>query len=155
MHAPQAEHDWLHRMVGTWTYEAGMGDMVSKGREVVTSLGGLWIIGEGVGEMPGGGEGHTRITLGYDTSRQRFAGSWVGSMMSCIFFYDGALEGDVLTLEAEGPAFAEDCSFIPDKRVMYRDVFTLNGDDERILTSFSQDEDGAWTEFMRATYRRQ
>ncbi|TXT39001.1 MAG: ribulose kinase [Planctomycetota bacterium] len=62
MHAePQKEHQWLQRLVGEWTFEAecSMGPdqppMKSTGSEVVRSLGGLWTIGEGQGEMPDGG----------------------------------------------------------------------------------------------------
>lgn len=151
---PRPEHQWLHRMVGDWTYEAVMGEVRTTGRETVTSLGGLWILGEGVGEMPGGAEGQTRLTLGYDSSRSSFAGSWVGSMMDCIFFYEGTLEGDSLTLECEGPAFGEDGSTEAGQRAMYRDVYTLHGDDERVLSSQMRGEEGEWTEFMRVTYSR-
>ena len=151
---PRPEHQWLHRMVGKWTYEAVMGDIRTTGLELVTSLGGLWILGQGIGDMPGGAEGQTRLTLGYDTSRNRFAGSWVGSMMDCIFFYEGWLEDDVLTLECEGPAFADDGSMHPSQRAMYRDVYTMPNDDERILSSRHRNDDGSWAEFMRTTYRR-
>ena len=57
---PQAEHKWLQRMVGEWTYEhnCSMGPdqppMKATGTETVRSVGGLWTMGEGRGEMPDG-----------------------------------------------------------------------------------------------------
>ena len=57
----QKEHHWLERFVGEWEYEgeAIMGPdqppMKWKGTESVRSIGGLWVQGEGTGEMPGGG----------------------------------------------------------------------------------------------------
>ncbi len=59
---PQQEHQWLQRLVGEWTYEGecGMGPdqspMKSTGKESVRSFGGLWTIGDGLSEMPAGGE---------------------------------------------------------------------------------------------------
>ena len=47
--------------------------MKSTGVDVVRSLGGLWIIAEGEGEMPGGGTAKTIMTLGYDP---RLGATW-------------------------------------------------------------------------------
>jgi Protein of unknown function (DUF1579) len=58
---PQQEHQWLQKLVGEWTYEAdatmepGQPPSKCEGSERVWSLGGLWILAEGQGEMPGGG----------------------------------------------------------------------------------------------------
>jgi hypothetical protein len=59
--APQKEHRWLQKLAGEWTSEAeatmepGKPPETFKGTESVRSLGGLWILAEGQGEMPGGG----------------------------------------------------------------------------------------------------
>jgi len=53
----------------------------TKGTEVVRSLGGLWIVSEGEGEMPDGGTGKTVMTLGYDPQNNRYVGTFIGSMM--------------------------------------------------------------------------
>ena len=60
--------------------------------------------------MPGGGPATTLMTLGYDPEKKRFVGTWIGSMMTHLWIYDGALDaaGKVLTLDAEGPSFAGD-----------------------------------------------
>ena len=90
MHAkPQKEHEWLQTLVGEWTIEGEciMGPdqppMKSTGTESVRSLGGLWTIGEGRGEMPdGSGPSSSIMTLGYDPQKGHFVGSFVASMMT-------------------------------------------------------------------------
>jgi hypothetical protein len=77
------------------------------GSESVRSIGGIWVIGEGKGEMPGGDMATTMITLGYDPRTERFVGTWLGSMMTHLWIYDGELsaDGKALSLYAEGPDF--------------------------------------------------
>lgn len=53
--------------------------------ESVRSLGGLWILAEGQSEMPGGGAATTMMTLGYDAQKQRYVGTWIGSMRTCLW----------------------------------------------------------------------
>jgi hypothetical protein len=110
---PQKEHQWLQKLLGEWTVESeavmepGKPPAKAKGSERVRSLGGLWVVAEGQGEMPGGGAATTILTLGYDPKKKRYVGTWVGSMMTHLWVYDGALDegGSVLRLDAEGPAF--------------------------------------------------
>lgn len=86
---PQKEHEWLQQLVGDWTYECectmepgkGKPPEKFKGSERVRTLGGLWLLCEGVGEMPGGGTAATLMTLGYDPGKQKYLGTWVGSMI--------------------------------------------------------------------------
>ncbi|MGE3270063.1 MAG: DUF1579 domain-containing protein [Chloroflexota bacterium] len=155
--APQKEHAWLERMVGEWEFEheAVMGPdqptMKTKGTERVYSLGGLWVIGESTCQMPDGDNSEMRITLGYDPLKQKFVGSWYGTMMTSFWVYEGTLDADerVLTLEADGPAFND-----PTATAKYRDIVTLVSDDHRMLTSQVQGEDGVWQQFMEGHYRR-
>ena len=158
MHAqPQKEHHWLHRMIGDWTSEAeavmepGKPAEISRGSESVRSLGGLWVVADGQGEMPRGGSATMVMTLGYDPQRQRFVGTWVGSMMTNLWVYDGSLDaaGRMLTLEAEGPDMAGQ-----GKTVKYRDVIEFASDDHRVLRSYALGDDGSWQQFMTAHYRR-
>jgi hypothetical protein len=154
---PQKEHQWLHKLVGEWTYEAeasmepGKPPEKSGGTESVRSLGGLWVLAEGQGEMPGGGPATMIMTLGYDPLRKRYVGTWIGSMMTHLWVYDGALDAAerVLTLGAEGPSMAGD-----GKMAKYRDVIEIKSDDHRLLTSHLLGDDGKWSQFMTASYRR-
>ncbi|MBK9118379.1 MAG: DUF1579 domain-containing protein [Phycisphaerales bacterium] len=154
---PLKEHAWLQKFVGAWSYEgeAFMGPDQPRakftGRESVRSVGGLWIVAEGRGTMPGGGVGTALLTVGYDPQKERFVGSWVGSMMASMYVYEGRLDesGTVLTLEAEGPNCVDE-----GKTAKYRDIYEFKSADVRMLRSEMQGADGQWQEFVRAEYRR-
>ncbi|WP_233255916.1 DUF1579 family protein [Falsiroseomonas bella] len=152
-HAP--EHGWLHRMIGSWTFEGEcMGPdgqvMHSSGTERVTSLGGFWVVGENEGEMPGGGHARWTIALGYDARAQRFRGNFIGSMMPHMFVYEGTLseDGRSLLLDTTGPAMSGEGT------ARYRDIVTLEDDDTRLIASEVEGPDGAMARFMTARYRR-
>ena len=154
---PVKQHRWLTRLAGEWVYEGessmgpGKPNETFSGTESVRTLGEIWTLFEGRGQMPGGGEARMLMTLGYDAERGRFTGTWIGSMMTYLWRYDGALDAAerVLTLESEGPSWGSD-----GKLAKYRDVIEVQSDTERTLTSFAPGEDGQWKQFMRATYRR-
>ena len=154
----QPEHQWLQRLVGNWTAEIEMSMGPDKppfratGTDRVRSLGGLWVLGEGEGQMPGGeGSAQSLMTLGYDPQRKRFVGSFIASVMTHMWPYDGTLDEarNKLTLDTEGPGFADQS-----KLEKYRDVIEFLSDDHRTLTSFHLGEDGRWERFMTAHYRR-
>ena len=154
---PQREHQWLQKLVGEWSYEneaecePGKPKQKFTGTERVRSLGGLWTLGEGTGAMPGGGTANTLMTLGYDPDKKRFVGTWIGSMMTFLWVYDGSLDpaGRTLTLNAEGPDFSK-----PGKLAKYQDIIEFVSDDHRVLRSQTLGEDGKWQPFMEAHYRR-
>jgi len=147
---PAPEHRWLQQFVGEWTTEAeaaepGKPPEKMRGTETVRSIGGFWVQGEGKGQMPGGGEATMQITLGYDPQRQRFVGTWIGSMMAHLWVYEGTLDAAqrVLTLDAEGPSMTE-----AGKLAKYRDVVEVKSPDHRVLTSHVLGDDGQWHQFM-------
>jgi hypothetical protein len=154
---PQAEHDWLHQLVGEWTYESEclMGPdqppMKSTGTQSFSSFGGLWLVGDGTGTMPDGSPARTRITLGYDPMKERFVGTFIGSMMASHWIYTGTRDaaGKVLTLDTEGPDFTR-----PGKTASYQDILEIKGPDHHVLSSRARGEDGEWVQFMTAHYRR-
>ncbi len=154
---PRKEHQWLQKLVGDWTYDAdcNMGPdqppSKSNGSESVRSLGGLWVLCEGKGEMPGGGPCTTLMTLGFDPQKERYVGTWIGSMMTTLWVYDGSMDmaGKVLTLSAEGPNMCAE-----GKTAKYKDVIEFKSDDLRVLTSHMLGDDGKWQQFMTANYRR-
>lgn len=150
------QHDWLRKLRGEWTYESidliGTADTPEQisGVETVRALGELWVVAGGHGGMPGGGEISTVMTLGFDPLKKRFTGTWVGSMMSWLWLYDGELDaaGQVLTLDTEGPAFDH-----PGGTSRYRDVIEWLDDDHRVLTSHVL-RGGHWTPMMISHYHR-
>lgn len=154
---PVKEHQWLQRLVGEWTYE-GSGDMgpdqppcKMSGTESVRSVGGLWIVGNGTGVMPDGAAATMVLTLGFDPARGKFLGTWIGSMMTHMWVYEGSLDasGRVLTLDTTGPSMAD-----PNKTARYQDIIEIKSDDVRTLTSRALGDDGTWRQFMQAEYRR-
>jgi hypothetical protein len=157
MPEPQAEHEWLQRLVGEWTFETepmkGPDGTEAKhrGTDRVRPLGRYWVIGEGEGDMPGGGTAELRMTLGYDVEKKRFVGTWVGSMMPHLWVYDGELDAGrkILTLNADGPSMAGDGSM-----AKYQDIIEFRSDDHRLLRSQVLQKDGTWNHFMTAHYRR-
>jgi hypothetical protein len=153
---PAKEHRWLKKLVGEWTSEAEMAMEAPtaekcRGSESVRTLGDLWVLCEGTGEMPGGGTANMLMTLGYDPAKQRFVGTWVGSMMTQMWVYEGSLDATqrILTLESRGPSMTGDGTMSN-----YRDVIEFKSDDHRTLTSHAQGADGKWQQFMTAHYRR-
>jgi Protein of unknown function (DUF1579) len=155
---PQAEHRWLQKLVGDWTYEAEAQmapdkpvESCGSGTESVRMLGGLWLLAEGKGQMPGGAPAATLMTLGFDPGKKRFHGTWIGSMMTHLWVYDGELDatGRILSLHAEGPSFAGDGTM-----AKYKDVIEIVSEDHRTLSGNLLGDDGKWVTFMTAHYRR-
>jgi len=155
---PQQEHHWLQKLVGEWTseMEAVMGPdkppETVRGTESIRSIGGIWTIGEGRSEMPGGGTGTTMImTLGYDPAKKKYVGTFIGSMMHKMWIYEGELDaaGTKLILDTEGPDFA-----VEGKTTQYKDEVEFQDDDHRTLSSQMLMDDGTWVRFMTAHYRR-
>lgn len=153
---PRPEHRWLRKLLGDWTYETDLGPehqgAKATGTERGRAIGDLWVQLEGSGAMPGSGEPATTIlTLGFDTAKGRFTGTWIGSMMTHQWLYAGELDAahDRLTLTSEGPSMTDE-----GKMALYRDVIEFRRDDERTLTAFMQQPDGGWQLFMTVTYRR-
>jgi hypothetical protein len=153
---PQKEHEWLQKLVGDWAFEveapSGPGEAPEKfsGTETVRSLGDLWFVAEGQGEMPGGGAANTIMTLGYDPAKQRYVGTWIGSMMTHLWVYEGEVSADEnkLTLETEGPDMET-----AGKLAQYREAIEFKSNDHRVFTSQVL-KDGSWQPMMTANYRR-
>lgn len=157
---PQKEHAFLQKLVGEWEMVSGSQGCDAEEKEsqppgrwseTVRSLAGLWIIGEGSGDMPGGGTATTVITLGYDPDEGHYVGSWIGSMMSRQWVYKGWLEADgkTLTLEAQGPAMDGSGTM-----AVYHDVLILHDDNNRSFSGSVRQPDGSFKVFMTSEFRR-
>lgn len=155
---PVEEHQWLRRLIGEWAYEheavmePGQAPQKFVGTETVRALGEIWIVCEGRGAMPGGGEGRIVMTLGYDPAKRRFVGTFIGSMMTHMWVYEGELDEarQALTLHTHGPSM---CG-TEGKLAQYKDIIELKSNDHRTLRSALRGEDGEWREIMAAHYRR-
>jgi hypothetical protein len=156
MPAPEKEHEWLAQLVGEWNSEGevqmapGQPPIKCQGTESVRAIGGFWIIATNNGtfmEMPTTGV----LTLGYDPEQKKYVGTWVDSMTSYLWKYEGAVDdsGKILTLLAEGPN-----PMAPGQTMKFRDMIELKSKDHKVLTSSVQTDDGQWQTFMTMNYRR-
>jgi hypothetical protein len=153
---PTKEHEWLNRFVGEWEAESECtpvpGGPVMKGKmqEKVHSIGGFWIVSEGDAEMAGM-KMHMQMTVGYSPEKKKYIGTWVDSSNAHLWHYEGTVEGNTLTLEASGPSMLN-----PKVTTKYRDVTEFKGADERVMTSFMQNEKGEWVKMVtgRATRKK-
>jgi hypothetical protein len=153
---PQKEHEWLQKLVGDWAAEGeapmepGQPPMKWKAVETGRSIGGLWVVCEGRGEMPGGGTSTTVLTLGYDPEKGHYVGTWYGSMMAHLWVYRGSVDaaGRTLTLDTEGPKMSGPGT------AKYRESIEFLDSDHRVFRSQMLKDDGGWQEIMTAHYRR-
>jgi hypothetical protein len=156
MPKPQSEHKWLQQLAGEWasemecTMEPGKPPMKNKMTEKARSIGGFWLVSEGSGEAMGT-PFSSILTLGYDTEKKKFIGTWVDSMTSTIWNYEGTLaaDGKTLTLNTEGP-----CPMQGGKVCKFKEVIVFQDKDHRTFTSSVQGEDGTWTTIMNAKSTR-
>lgn len=159
MPKPVEQHAWLQKFVGEWTTQVTIPPMGPDqqpteftGSESVRALGGFWVIGENHGTCPMDAGPYTGvITLGYDPVKQKYIGTWVDSMTSLLWKYEGTLDatGKILTLETEGPSPMDMAT-----TTQFREVIEWTSDDTRTFTSSVQGPDGQWTTMMTAKYTR-
>jgi hypothetical protein len=156
---PQHEHHWLEKLVGDWKVEgkawSPAGEEETKGSETVRSVDGLWFIAEGEGDMPGGNKGTTILTLGYDTLKDKYVGTFIGSMMTFQWVYEGELDATerILVLNTMGPDFTE--NGVGDRLVPYQDRMEFKDDNHRVLTSHRKGDNGAWEPFVEIHFYKQ
>lgn len=153
------QHAWLKKFVGEWTYEGecvggpgGCEDkMTFRGTEIVRAIGEPWIVGEARGTTPTGDEAICIISLGFDPERKRVIGTWLGSMLTQMWTYEGSIDEakNTLTLEASGK-----CPTLGDKFKSFRDVTEFKSDDHRVFYSVAQDEQGEWHRLMTINFHR-
>lgn len=156
MPGPEKEHKWLDKFVGQWVTEskAFMGPDGSaiecSGTLSSRSLGGFWVVNEMKGDFQGTPT-HGVQTIGYDVEKKKYIGTWIDSMTSHLWHYEGSLdkEGKTLTLNAEGPNLMSE-----GKMAKYQDVFEFTSENELRMTSRMLDEDENWVDFMTGTAKR-
>lgn len=154
---PQAEHQWLEQLVGTWTVEttcqaaSETQPQIVNGQLVCRSLGGLWFALEGTTPNPDGAPWTTIMTLGYDPRQGKYVGTFIGSMMTHQWVYVGEVDqsGSRLVLDCRGPKMEGE------GLANYRDTIEIKSPDEYTLSSEIEQDDGTWNHFMTAIHRRQ
>ena len=152
---PEPQHEWLKKLVGEWRTETEMtmpdgATSKATGSERMIDLGGLWAFGEGQGTMPDGSTMDYRTGLGFDVSFKEYRGFWLASMSSHLWKYTGELsaDGKTMTLNCVGP------NMMGEGEANYRDVIEIIDDNHRTLTSYGEQEDGSWQQFMKCQYTR-
>lgn len=153
---PQKEHEWLKQFNGKWTSTSktvatdDQPSMNYSGTMDSQMLGGFWTINKMTGDM-GGKKFQGLQTIGYDTKRKKYVGTWVDSMMNHLWRYEGNVDasGKKLVLVAEGPSY-----MAKDKLTKYRDSYEFKSPDKIIATSEIVGEDGKWVTFMTAEMKR-
>jgi hypothetical protein len=150
MPKPVKEHEWLKKFVGDWTGE-GKAEMpgvpgvaTCTNTETVKSFGGFWIQSEMKGKF-GPMEMSGQMTVGYDPEKKKYVGTWIDTMSSFMWKYEGTLsdDGKTLTLESTGPSCVE-----PGKMAKYKDVTEFKSDDHKVFSSWMEGADGKWTRIM-------
>ena len=153
---PQAEHEWLKQLTGSWIAETecqmGPGEPTynSVGDVNCRSLGGMWFLLEGGGGDEESGSWSTLMTLGYDIKLGQYVGTCTGSMMSCLWSYQGGLDatGRKLTLDTVGPKCGSEGT------TSYKDAIEVIDESRWILTSEMLTEEGEWLQIMTSEHRR-
>ena len=154
MHQPTREHEWLKQFVGEWEYDLEIlmvpGQPPRKGTEICRAIGGFWVISEGKSEGAGGSFSHL-LTLGYDSGKKKYIGTWIDSTAGYLWKYEGSVDstGKILTLETEGPSLTA-----PDKMSKFKDVTEFKDKDHRVFSSSMLGEDGKWVTILKVDSRR-
>jgi hypothetical protein len=153
---PTKEHQWLQQFVGEWesTAEAmiapGQPPMTCHGKATSRMIGGFWVVTEGEADMMGV-KIQSLQTIGYDTAKKKYTGTWIDSMFNYMWQYEGTIDptGKTLVLEAEGPNM-----MAGGKLTKFRDAYEFKSNDHIEVTSSMLGEDGKWIEFMKGQLRR-
>src|SRR5688500_8662175 len=90
---PTEQHQWLEQFAGEWEVETeinipGQEPVKCTGTESAHMIGGLWLVAEGQGDMLGT-PFNSVLTLGYDSARDKYIGTWVDSCTGHLWTYEG------------------------------------------------------------------
>ncbi len=153
---PGKEHELLKQFEGNWDATSrfimapGQEPMVSKSKETARIIaGGLFLVFDIEGEMMGQKfTGHG--TMGYDTQKKKYTGTWIDSMATGVFLVEGTVDetGKVFTEMMEG---TDPQSGQPMKMKMIHEV---KDKDSRVLKFFMNGPDGKETQPGTIEYQR-
>lgn len=149
-----AEHRWLQQLEGSWKFlgECKMpdGTITQEGTQTIRPFGDLWMLFEAETKMEPE-PFRSIITLGFDPARGKFVGSFIATMMSSFWTYEGTLDAakKVLPLNSVGPRMDGKPG-----SAQYQDEIEIVSKDEYIFRARLQQDDGKWIEFMTSRYSR-
>ena len=128
---PGPEHELLKKMAGTWEATMKFGGMESKGTAVYKmDLGGLWLTSTFEGNF-GGMKFSGRGLDGYDTTKKKYVGVWIDSMMTGVMVMEGTYDKDkkTFTMTGEGPG-------MDGKPEKYKAVTETKDDDNVVMSMY-------------------
>lgn len=153
--APGAAHEMLAKMAGTWTTHTkswmapGKPPMESSGTSAQKMLfDGRYLQQEFFGDMMG-----TPFTgfglCGYDNQKERFVSTWIDSMSTAIYYFEGS--GD-----AEGGTITQVCRYEDPVRgpMKLRSVTRIVDDDTHLFEMYGTDSSDKEQKMMEITYTR-
>ena len=153
---PGQEHEWLQRLAGEWeadlevTAAPGQPPLKLKSTETTRPIGKLWILTQGETALPAMPFARA-LTLGYDTAKKKYVGTWVDSNSTYIGRYEGEMDaaGKTLTLAGEIPHPYDNV-----RLVKVREVIELKSPDEKVVTTSLQGDDGNWFTLVTVNAQR-
>lgn len=139
----------LKQFAGTWAAvsKATASDVTHKATMKSRVVGETWIVNEHSGQF-----GKTKFeavqTIGYDSRKKEYTGTWIDSMNSYRWKYSGQFDGSgkKLTLNAKGPDWND-----PSKTKDYRDIYEFKTEKEIAGVSQMMNDQGKWETFMTST----
>lgn len=153
MAGPVQQHQWLKKFVGDWTTDIeliapGSEPIKESCTETVRAVGEFWIITDTRSKFMG--EQYTAVlTLGYDPKKEKYIGTYVDSMTSQLWTYEGKLDesGNKLILNTEAT--------MPDgASVKFRETHEIKSNDHRVFTSELIGPDGDFMEVLTVNAHR-
>lgn len=147
---PGPEHAIFKDWAGGWDAAISAGGADSKGSvSAKVGLNGLWLLDElksEIGGMPFEGRG----ALSYDSAKKKYIHVWIDSMSTSPMISEGTYDKATKTLTLDGTMAG------PDGMTMkVRQVTVTKDADTREFTLSALGPDGAPTEMIKVTYKRQ
>jgi hypothetical protein len=154
LYTPQPEHELFKRFAGEWQFEkkSAPGDgstpqKLGSGEMKAELLGGFFVVCRWSGDVYET-DFNAVQTLGYDVDKEEYSGSWVDSIMSYRWQFNGSLEakGNELVIAASGPG--------PNGgTTKFRERYQFNSADSiTVVAQMLQDE--KWVTFMTTQLTR-
>ncbi len=132
--------EWLKQIQGNWKTPFN-GSMSSR------IVGNRWLVNE-ISFQKGV---YSIQTLGYDSKKKKFVGTWVDASSNFIWQYSGSLDksGKILVLQAKGPDMKDSS-----KMRQYQDTYEFKSKDEIAVVSKVLNDDKQWKTFNKSKMTR-